>query len=150
MNPYFAPFVMPDGSLRRPIVERVPECRPKRAPFWILREVTADCAWCWDDKRGLERDPVPLQMVACHTEDAIALCRAACEDWLLSHCGTLLIDHGTYPKPSYTAEMQSVRLGTRFESHEMIRASGQFDDPSDVHGALLLVAHAIADKEGRP
>lgn len=55
MNPYVLPFTMPDGSVRRPIVERVPELN------------------------RLDPDDGPYSR-----EAELALCQRAVQDWIVS------------------------------------------------------------------
>lgn len=154
MNPYLSPTVMPDGSARRPIVERVPECRPKddgTLPLTfvegcVLKErrsgaTVAEIA----KKNGCTKDRVRnlLRKAEAKAVPHISILRVACEDWLRSTAcdGYLMLMSITYAGPR-----QKV-----FYSGEVME--GRDEDDCEFYGetinhALNAAAHAVADALG--
>jgi hypothetical protein len=115
-NPYFAPG--PDG--RRPIVERVPECRPQR-----LRLHTA--GWFVEDETG-RISGTDYQF--CNEQTALALCRCAALDWLISR-GWLVLSCDT--------RLHCVHI----DISGKVEIWG--DGGADVHENTAIACHRVAD-----
>ena len=64
MNPYLSETKMPDGTARRPIVERVPECDPPRVRFARPTRPSKHPRWIEEADAAF-----------------LALCRHAVEEW---------------------------------------------------------------------
>lgn len=132
MSPYLSPFTMPDGSVRRPIVERVPECAPKG----ISVETMEDGAFVTS---FIDGEYMP------HERVALALCRVACEDWIRSTpCdGYLMLMSIKYAGPRqkvfYSGEVMEERDEDGCEFYG-----------ETIHHALNTAAHAVADALGVP
>lgn len=140
MNPYFTPFTAPDGSTRRPIVERVPECRrlPSGADLCLpvdYENPKSKRPWIWIRSRGDLCDSVePKNGVA------LALCRVACEDWLRSEFPCY------FPKDENDRETgHFLELDHQYDENDR----RLFNGPT-IHHALVSAAHAVADAKGIP
>lgn len=139
MNPYLEPFTMPDGTTRRAIVERVPECRPRRAN--VLGRVdlgtSAELVVMWTGDRCGWLTPGNRTDAAVSVDDtsALALCRVACEDWLMK-CGHV------------------ISLAAEGGGYRNVNVPGILDvscgSMEGIHAALVHAAHAVADAKGIP
>lgn len=126
---YVTEFTMPDGSKRRPLVERVPEIRPPQISPTIGLEgnpeinVSWSCkdrAWAAIWKRLPDREePV-----------AAALLRCAAEDWI--------IGEGFH---SFEWDYNSDRELVTLSLYGQIEVEGKTH-----HHCLVAACHAIADQ----
>lgn len=142
-NPYFEPYTMPDGTTRRAIVERVPEC--------LYTEASEGGGYLrrgWIDDRWGEQwficapDNIPASCRLLSEASALALCRVACEDWLedVAIVNVLKIKPFDPSKPlGYEADA---------EWWPATRIRSGFHKERDV--ALVTLAHAVADANGVP
>ena len=150
MIPFVLPFTAPDGSPRRPLAERVPECVPKRDETTRLAahpQFPANWAWVHscDDKWCCRYvvEPVP-------SLEAAALWRCAVEDWLLAvpftkgrQCYTRI--HVMRNGPSFVAKCFCVRED---EDPNDVAVNDSVGSGPDLLHALNAAAHAVADALG--
>lgn len=147
-NPYLSPYTMPDGTTRRALVERVPECRPQddgTLPLTFvercvlaerrLGSTVAEIA----KKNGCtkERARSLLRKAEAKSVPHPSILREAVEAWVFSLNGSVFYmsrDHG--PFVSVDAYKDNGLLGP-FETYA-----------DTIHDALVADAHALADAKG--
>lgn len=125
------PFEMPDGSKRRALWERVPECRPDDNGEPVVLD-------------GVE----PLRLLGWGREiiatdgAAAALIRVAIEDWVGDHLPDGDMAKGVAPEGGYW-------VGEYIEQGYDIACRTHGRGPTRLH-ALVHAAHAVADALGIP
>jgi len=125
--PFTQPYTAPDGTKRRPLAERVPECVPKHCGIgWVGGRPDQACLMGERDESGAYYpSAIPASVLS-------ALWRVAVEDWLLgqSKCRWINIEqHASY--------VVIWRDGRQFAKETMA-------------DALNAAAHAVADALGVP
>lgn len=117
--PFTLPYTSPDGTTRRPLADRVPECVPRYAvgpPSHTSWGIELPC-----EDEGAVGGPVDV---------AAALWRVAVEDWLLNHSDM---------------RMSTMTVSINQEGGGAWTYRG--DGPDLLH-ALNAAAHAVADALG--
>lgn len=137
---YCTDFSMQDGSKRRPLIERVPECRPAEirdyelfdgAPIFRIHE------------SAMSGGPVN-RCGCCYGDIAAKLFRCAVEDWLM-YFEFLQLSRG-WTGPNGEIEISNVWL-YHHRREDATRIAGE---GTSVHDALCAAAHALADAQGIP
>lgn len=132
MIPFFAPFTAPDGSTRRPIVERVPECRPQSVGYM------KDGRWTTENGATITIVPHPMMshLFTCHVSIASDLCCMACIRWVAQF--------------QYVGKVKDGINGARWfcwSRYLDVKKAKNYPSYSDAH-ALNALAHAVADELG--
>lgn len=155
--PFVHSYTAPDGTTRRPLIDRVPEIRPVRVvkSAKLLGYSLTPSGLEMDAACTYEKYPEPVES---------ALWRCAVEDWLSTQsCGCCIKDHtGTKfydESPDGTKHTAAVVItwvtggslglrGVDVEWRDDNRtADCFFDGPTLLH-ALNAAAHAVADAMG--
>jgi len=143
MNPYFQSYVMPDGSTRRPIVERVPECRPPGLRFNDVPATVNNGEFVHDDvEECCSVDGEDLGPGRVSEQIALALCRCACEDWIESQNMHPITSSGCTHNPESIAAVVVPENGQLVPLKNLTRRGKTKDD------AIAALAHAVADAKG--
>lgn len=148
-NPYLSPTTMPDGSTRRPIVERVEEIRKAAgishpSPDVMIGEYETDLIFWHDRDDAVGHLPRPVV--------ALALCRVAVEDWLIE----IGSKKTTIGERLFLGRFTRILGGGGYKAAMNIAPCTEFSDghttqeaeSTSIHAALNAAAHAVADALG--
>jgi hypothetical protein len=140
MIPFIEPYTAPDGTTRRPLAERVPECVPKSygpPGFTLFKQVDVWTNWIFAWKR--DEDGLIEECNEVDDTSAAALWRVAVEDWIQA------MKWRGNPAPSIRSkEAFKFQVWNTLDPREL--AFIHLDKTS----ALNAAAHAAADAMGIP
>ena len=157
MIPFFTEYTAPDGTTRRPLVERVKECRPcikHDGWFDVLRQYGDSTNGGYAMFRVIPGLPEStnqfLQNVA--ASFASDLCAIACIRWLISHGLTsyATVELSTHDKGSHDKIVCTLAwgLGDRKISYGLATNPDENGKEVGYAHALNALCHAVADEIG--